>query len=44
MVEYNEAKVDFNALEGTVAKVPVDYKVSDMKNVEAFTEKAPKSE
>ncbi|MEM6720838.1 MAG: heavy metal-associated domain-containing protein [Bacteroidota bacterium] len=39
MVEYNEAKVDFKALEGTVTKVPGDYKVSEMKNVEAFTEK-----
>ncbi|MEM6684935.1 MAG: heavy metal-associated domain-containing protein [Bacteroidota bacterium] len=39
MVEYNEAKVDFEALEGTVAKVPGDYKVTEMKNVEAFTEK-----
>ncbi len=36
MVEYNEAKVDFDALTSTVAKVPGDYKISDMKNVEAF--------
>jgi Cu+-exporting ATPase len=43
MVEYNDAKVDFDALKGTVAKVPGEYKVSDMKNVEAFTEKAPES-
>lgn len=39
MVEYNEAKVDFNALTSTVAKVPGDYKISDMKNVEAFAKK-----
>lgn len=39
MVEYNDAKVDLKALEGTVEKVPGDYKVSDIKNVEAFTEK-----
>ncbi|WP_430411458.1 heavy-metal-associated domain-containing protein [Kordia sp.] len=36
MVEYNEAKVDFDALTSTVAKVPGDYKISEMKNVEAF--------
>ncbi|MBC8755584.1 heavy-metal-associated domain-containing protein [Kordia sp. YSTF-M3] len=36
MVEYNEAKVDFDALTSTVAKVPGDYKISDMKNVDAF--------
>ena len=36
MVEYNEAKVDFDALTSTVATVPGDYKISDMKNVEAF--------
>ncbi|WP_298417106.1 heavy metal-associated domain-containing protein [uncultured Kordia sp.] len=36
MVEYNEAKVDFDALTSTVAKVPGDYKISDMKNVEDF--------
>lgn len=36
MVEYNDAKVDFDALTSTVAKVPGDYKISDMKNVEAF--------
>jgi len=39
MVEYNEAKVDFEALTSTVAKVPGDYKISDMKNVEAFVKK-----
>ncbi|AXG68476.1 copper-exporting P-type ATPase A [Kordia sp. SMS9] len=39
MVEYNEEKVDFDALVGTVAKVPGKYKVSDMKNVEAFSKK-----
>ncbi|WP_420570753.1 heavy-metal-associated domain-containing protein [Kordia sp.] len=37
MVEYNDAKVDFDALTSTVAKVPGDYKISDMKNVEAFS-------
>lgn len=36
-VEYNDAKVDFEALTNQVAKVPGEYKVSDMKNVEAFT-------
>ncbi|WP_046757695.1 heavy-metal-associated domain-containing protein [Kordia jejudonensis] len=36
MVEYNETKVDFDALTSTVAKVPGDYKISDMKNVDAF--------
>jgi Cu+-exporting ATPase len=36
MVEYNEAKVDFDALTSTVAKVPGDYKISDMKNVDTF--------
>jgi mercuric ion binding protein len=36
MVEYNEAKVDFDALTSIVAKVPGDYKISDMKNVDAF--------
>lgn len=39
MVEYNKAKVDFNALTNTVTKVPGDYKVSDMKNVEMFSKK-----
>lgn len=42
MVEYNEAKVDFDALTSTVAKVPGDYKISDMKNVDAFTGKEEK--
>lgn len=37
-VEYNDAKVDFDALTNQVAKVPGEYKVSDMKNVETFTE------
>ncbi|QHI37187.1 Copper-exporting P-type ATPase A [Kordia antarctica] len=36
MVEYNEEKVDFDALTSTVATVPGDYIISDMKNVEAF--------
>lgn len=39
MVEYNEAKVDFDALTSTVGKVPGDYKISDMKNVDAFAKK-----
>ncbi len=39
MVEYNEATVDFDALTSTVAKVPGEYKVSDMKNVESFSTK-----
>jgi len=39
MVEYNDAKVDFDALTNIVAKVPGDYKISDMKNVEAFAKK-----
>ncbi|EDP98494.1 heavy metal-associated domain-containing protein [Kordia algicida OT-1] len=39
MVEYNEAKVDFVALTKEVAKVPGDYKISDMKNVDAFSAK-----
>jgi len=38
-VEYNDAKVNFDALTSEVAKVPGDYKVSDMKKVTAFTEK-----
>ena len=36
MVEYNEAKVDFDALTSTVSNVPGDYKVSEMKNVDSF--------
>ena len=41
MVEYNDAKVDFDALTSEVAKVPGDYKVSDMKNVETFSKECP---
>ena len=37
MVEYNEEKVDFDKLTNTVKSVPGEYKVSDMKNVTAFT-------
>lgn len=39
MVEYNEAKVNPNLLEKTVTDVADVYKVSDMKTVDAFTEK-----
>ncbi|MFK7748944.1 MAG: heavy-metal-associated domain-containing protein, partial [Kordia sp.] len=39
MVEYNDEKVDFDALTSTVTKVAGDYKVSDMKNVAAFSKK-----
>ena len=37
MVEYNEAKVTPTSLEATVTNVADIYKVSDMKNVEAFS-------
>lgn len=39
MVEYNEAKVTPTLLEETVTKVADIYKVSDMKAVNAFSEK-----
>ena len=39
MVEYNEVKVTPTALEETVTKVADDYKVSDMKTVDVFSEK-----
>lgn len=39
MVEYNEAKVTPTSLEATVAKVADIYKVSNMKTVDAFSEK-----
>ncbi|GAA3633534.1 heavy-metal-associated domain-containing protein [Flavivirga jejuensis] len=39
MVEYNEAKVTPVLLEETVVKVADIYKVSDMKTVDAFSEK-----
>ncbi len=39
MVEYNEAKVDFDALTSTVTKVAGGYKVADIKNVAAFSKK-----
>ncbi|PTX60027.1 Cu+-exporting ATPase [Kordia periserrulae] len=44
MVEYNDAKVDFDALTSTVSKVAGDYKVSDMKNVETFSTNEAKKE
>ncbi len=45
IVEYNEDKVDFNALETTVHKTSDVYKVSDIKNVEGFEKgDAPKKE
>jgi len=37
MVEYDEAKVNTNALEATVTKVGEVYKVNDMKTVEEFS-------
>ena len=39
MVEYNEAKVTPKLLEETVTKVADIYKVSNMKNVDAFSNK-----
>ncbi|MGH1386477.1 heavy-metal-associated domain-containing protein [Kordia sp.] len=39
MVEYNDEKVNLDALTNTVTKVAGDYKVSDIKNVEAFSKK-----
>ncbi|MDO5972217.1 heavy metal-associated domain-containing protein [Flavivirga aquimarina] len=40
MVEYNEAKVTPTSLEETVVKVADIYKVSNMKTVDAFSEKS----
>jgi len=40
MVEYDEAVVNHEALEATVSKTADIYKVSDMKDVDAFTAKA----
>jgi len=39
MVEYDEAMVDHSALETTVSKAADIYKVSNMKNVDAFSTK-----
>ena len=39
MVEYDEAMVDHSALEATVSKTADIYKVSNMKNVDAFSAK-----
>lgn len=41
MVEYNEEKVNFDALIQTVSEVPGDYKVSDIKNVDSFEKACP---
>lgn len=40
MVEYDDAVVNHDALEATVSKTANIYKVSDMKDVDAFTAKA----
>ena len=40
MVEYDEALVNHSSLEATVTKTADIYKVSDMKTVEAFSNKA----
>lgn len=39
MVEYDESLVNHNSLEETVTKVADIYEVSEMKTVEAFTDK-----
>lgn len=37
MVEYNQEKIDFDALTSTVTKVSKTYKVSDIKKVDGFS-------